>query len=72
MLSVRPARLAVVALLLMSLIWGYNWVVMKQVIRYVDPFDFSAIRTLLAAVALFTVVISCSCSVCCRRRRLLR
>ncbi|AWI82066.1 MAG: EamA family transporter [Betaproteobacteria bacterium HGW-Betaproteobacteria-13] len=57
MLSVRPARLAVVALLLMSLIWGYNWVVMKQVIRYVDPFDFSAIRTLLAAVALFTVVI---------------
>lgn len=45
------------ALLLMSLIWGYNWVVMKQVIRYVDPFDFSAIRTLFAAVALFIVVL---------------
>ncbi|MBR0565537.1 EamA family transporter [Azoarcus sp. L1K30] len=57
MLSVRPARLAAMALLLMSLIWGYNWVVMKQVIRYVDPFDFSAIRTLLAAVALFIVVL---------------
>ncbi|MCK9260868.1 MAG: EamA family transporter [Azoarcus sp.] len=57
MLPVRPARLAVVALILMSLIWGYNWVVMKQVIRYVDPFDFSAIRTLLAAVALFIVVV---------------
>jgi drug/metabolite transporter (DMT)-like permease len=41
----------------MSLIWGYNWVVMKQVIRYVDPFDFSAIRTLFAAVALFIVVL---------------
>ena len=57
MLPVRPARLAVVALILMSLIWGYNWVVMKQVIRYVDPFDFSAIRTLFAAVALFIVVL---------------
>ncbi|PLX71881.1 MAG: EamA family transporter [Azoarcus sp.] len=57
MLSVRPARLAVLALLLMSLIWGYNWVVMKQVISYVDPFDFSAIRTLLAAAVLFIVVV---------------
>lgn len=57
MLSVRSARLAAFALLLMSLIWGYNWVVMKQVIRYVDPFDFSAIRTLLAAVVLFIVVV---------------
>ncbi len=57
MLSVRPARLAVLALLLMSLIWGYNWVVMKQVMSYVDPFDFSAIRTLLAAVVLFIVVL---------------
>src|SRR5574337_1821574 len=35
------SRLAVLALILMSLIWGYNWVVMKQVIQYVDPFDFS-------------------------------
>ena len=57
MLSVRSARLAAFALLMMSLIWGYNWVVMKQVIRYVDPFDFSAIRTLLAAVVLFIVVV---------------
>ncbi len=57
MSSIRPAHLALVALLLMSLIWGYNWVVMKQVIQYVDPFDFSAIRTLLGAVTLFTVLV---------------
>ena len=29
-------RLALFALALLSLIWGYNWVVMKQVIQYVD------------------------------------
>lgn len=50
-------RLAVLALILLSLIWGYNWVVMKEVIRYVDPFDFSAIRALLGALALFVVLV---------------
>lgn len=41
---------------LLSLIWGYNWVVMKKVMRYVDPFDFSAVRTLFGALALFGVL----------------
>ncbi|ATE62575.1 EamA family transporter [Thauera sinica] len=45
------------ALVLLSLIWGYNWVVMKEVIRYVDPFDFSAVRTLLGAATLFIVLV---------------
>lgn len=45
--------MALSALVLLSLIWGYNWVVMKQVVQYVDPFDFSAIRTLLGAAILF-------------------
>lgn len=49
-------RLAILALVLLSLIWGYNWVVMKQVIQYVDPFDFSAIRTVLGAATLFLVL----------------
>jgi drug/metabolite transporter (DMT)-like permease len=47
---------AACALVLLSLIWGYNWVVMKQVMRYADPFDFSAIRTLFGALALFGVL----------------
>ncbi len=53
----RPTPLAILALVVLSLIWGYNWVVMKQVIQYVDPFDFSAIRTLLGAAMLFLVLI---------------
>lgn len=56
MQSVRSTPLAALALILMSLIWGYNWVVMKQVILYVDPFDFSAVRTLLGAATLFLVL----------------
>ena len=54
--STRPATLAILALILMTSIWGYNWVVMKQVLQYADPFDFSAIRTLLGAATLFIVL----------------
>ena len=57
MRSANPAYLAVAALVLLSLVWGYNWVVMKEVLRYADPFDFSAYRTLLGATALFIVVL---------------
>lgn len=46
-----------IALVVMALIWGYNWVVMKKVVPYADPFDFSAIRTLLGATALFLVLL---------------
>lgn len=41
------------ALLLLSAIWGYNFVVMKEVLAYVDPFDFTAARTFLGALSLF-------------------
>lgn len=44
---------AVLALLLLSAIWGYNFVVMKQVLAYVDPFVFTAARSVLGALALF-------------------
>ena len=52
----RLAPIAILALVVLSLIWGYNWVVMKQVMQYVDPFDFTAIRTLLGAATLFVVL----------------
>jgi len=57
-MSSDPAtRRAFAALALLSLIWGYNWVVMKEVLRYTDPFDFTAIRTLLGAASLFVVML---------------
>ena len=44
------------ALTLLALIWGYNWVVMKVAIRSSDPFTFMTLRTVLGALALFVLV----------------
>lgn len=52
----RKLLAAAGVLLVLSIIWGYNYVVMKKVTRYVDPFDFSALRTFFGALALFAVL----------------
>jgi drug/metabolite transporter (DMT)-like permease len=49
-------RLALMALAAIALLWGYNWVVMKEVLVYVGPFDFSALRTVFGAVSLLLAV----------------
>lgn len=41
----------------LTLVWGYNWVVMKEVLAYVDPFDFSAMRTGTGAAVLFGILL---------------
>jgi hypothetical protein len=38
----RGKRLALLALASMAVVWGYNWVVLKKVMEFVGPFDFSA------------------------------
>ncbi len=55
-MSKRAAYLPAVALILLALVWGYNWVVMKVAIRYADPFTFMTLRTVLGAMALFALV----------------
>lgn len=52
---VRKRKLALAALVAMVFIWGYNWVVLKKVLDYAGPFDFTALRTLAAAVVLLLV-----------------
>jgi len=52
----RSAYLPFAALILLALVWGYNWVVMKVGMRYADPFTFAALRHTLGALALFAVV----------------
>lgn len=49
---------AFIALLLLTLIWGYNWVVMKLAVQYASPFQFAALRTFLGALMLFLVLIA--------------
>lgn len=52
----KNEKLALLALAFMALVWGYNWVVMKKALDYVGPFDFSMLRTLFGAIALFLVL----------------
>jgi len=47
----------ILALAVMSLIWGYNWVVMKVALRFCDPFVFAAIRVFPAAIILFGILL---------------
>lgn len=47
---------AILALIVMSLIWGYNWVLVKEAMRLVSPFDFSAIRTIGGGILLLGVL----------------
>ena len=45
------------ALAFLSMIWGYNWVVMKEGLRFCDPLVFAAIRVSLAAAFLFAILV---------------
>lgn len=48
---------AIWALVLLSIIWGYNWVVMKVALKDCGPFSFGALRTFLGALSLFAVLL---------------
>jgi drug/metabolite transporter (DMT)-like permease len=52
-LSARPRALAVAALAAVSVVWGFNWVVLKVGVRHADPFEFLAWRFALASACLF-------------------
>src|SRR5699024_6490669 len=55
----RPAarHSALLALIVLVLVWAYSWVVMKQVMRFAGPFDFAALRYLGGAVVLFALLL---------------
>jgi drug/metabolite transporter (DMT)-like permease len=48
---------AIVGLIALSAIWGYNWVVMKECLRYSGALDFAALRTSMGAVGLFALLL---------------
>lgn len=50
-------RRAVLALIALTLIWGYSWIVAKLALHYVAPFAFAAQRATIAAIALFLALL---------------
>jgi drug/metabolite transporter (DMT)-like permease len=53
----RPSARALAALMLLALIWGYNWVVMKIALADIGPFQFGALRALFGGVLLCVLVL---------------
>lgn len=47
---------ALAALILLVLIWGYSWVIMKEMTAYASPFDFAALRYVGGALVLFALL----------------
>ena len=47
---------AFIALFILTVIWGYNWVVMKVAVQYASPFQFAAMRTFSGAIIIFIIM----------------
>ncbi|UCF74390.1 MAG: EamA family transporter [Betaproteobacteria bacterium] len=52
-----PSRGGIAALIVLSLVWGYTWVAMKEAVRFADPFDFSALRAMAGALLMFGAMV---------------
>lgn len=46
------------AFVMLALVWGYNWVVMKVAMRYSGPMDFAVLRSVLGVMVLFAVLLA--------------
>ena len=48
---------AYIALFVLTVIWGYNWVVMKHALQYSGALQFGALRTFLGAMCLMALMV---------------
>ena len=48
---------AACALVVLTLIWSFNWIVLKTVLKYSGPFDFSALRYVVGTAVLVLVML---------------
>lgn len=57
-LTLRSRRAAYVALGVLALVWGANWIAMKLALAHAHPVVFNAQRTFLAVAALFAAMLA--------------
>jgi len=50
--SFKSKLLPILSVVLMTFFWGYNWVVMKQAVQLVGPWEFAFVRNFFGAVIL--------------------
>ena len=55
--SGKSNPLAVSGLLVLTLIWSYSWIFMKQVTSYIGAFDFTSLRCIFGTLVLFLVLL---------------
>lgn len=55
--SISNSRKALIALFLLAILWGFNWVQMKVGVYYAPPFVFAALRIFLGALSLFLAML---------------
>ncbi len=55
--SLSPRHTAAFALIVLTLIWSFNWIVLKTVLQYSGPFDFSALRYIVGTAVLVLVML---------------
>ncbi|MBP1628405.1 MAG: Permease of the drug/metabolite transporter superfamily [Holophagaceae bacterium] len=52
----RQTLWAVLVLIVLPLVWGYNWVIMKKALAFMGPFEFAAWRFIPGALFLFAIL----------------
>jgi drug/metabolite transporter (DMT)-like permease len=55
--AIRSRRGAYFALVVLTLIWGFNWVALKLAMQHADPVVFNVQRTLVAIVVLLALML---------------
>ena len=48
-------RSGILALIALCAVWGYTWVILKEGVRFADPWDYAALRTVPGALLLFAI-----------------
>jgi drug/metabolite transporter (DMT)-like permease len=54
----RPSvpRSTLLTMCVLSLIWSYNWIVVKEALQFSGPFDYSALRCIFGSLVMFSVL----------------